>query len=80
MADGMYWCTMSNLNLGFMLPSTASVMRPFGQIDIQRPMVEVPPMSPTPSAECKRKYDWSEHQDAPIRPNRIALPSGSLFN
>jgi len=66
---------MSALNLGLMLPTTASIIRPFGQTDIQRPMAGLEaPVTPPSSSDRKRKYDWSEHQDAPIRPNLIARP------
>ena len=69
--------------LALMLPSTASssVIRPFGQTDIRRQMAAEAPPS-TPPAGQKRKYDWSEHQDAPIRMNLVARPvfgAGNLW-
>ena len=64
---------MSELNICMMLPSTVVVLRPFKQTDVQRPMNDpVAPVSPTP--ERKRKYDWSEHPNAPLRPILISRP------
>ena len=75
-ANHIPWYAMSELNIAVLLPSTSAVIRPFGQIDIQRPIMTdaVTPTTPEPSVDCKRKYDWSEHQNAPIRQNKIARP------
>lgn len=67
------WYSMSGL--GLMLPSTSpSIVRPFGPSEIQRPLANTssPPVSPMPS--MKRKYDWSVHQDAPMRPTLVVRP------
>ncbi len=76
---------MSEFNIGLLLPSTSAITRPFGQTEIQRPLVsaEIPNIdgcpSPVPSHDRKRGYDWSVHQDAPKRPNVISRPMGFLW-
>ena len=61
------------------LPATATsvVVRPFGSVDAHRP--DSFPQTPV-SQDRKRKmfavgdYDWTEHQNAPIRPYLVARP------
>ena len=65
--------------LGLMLPSTSSVIRPFGPTDVRRPMSPEEPLPPsTPPAMRKRKYDFTEPQYAPIRVNMIARLTSDL--
>jgi hypothetical protein len=71
------------INIGLALPSTCAVVRPLGQTSIQRPAESAPPsgaacIAPESPRECirKRKYDWTAHPDAPIRPTLIARPDG----
>ncbi len=67
----MSYLSMSGLNLGLLLPST-TVIRPFGSTDIRRQITEETPG--TPPSERKRKYDWRQHQDAPIRQGMVSRP------
>ncbi len=59
MSNCIPWYAMSELNIAMLLPSTSAVIRPFGQIDIQRPRAimadVVTPTTPEPSVDCKRK-------------------------